>query len=92
MAGARGKMRRPGRDNRRRRQPPPKDRPQVHLWLADEAPRLGCGLRLVEIAKYGRVWVHLIYRPGGRRGPAIRQRLRREVFRQVAVDMKGEIE
>lgn len=57
----------------------------THVWLflKDEYPRIGNGRRRVEIVTEGWKWVVVRYRPGGPKGPTIRQRIRKEIFERL---------
>jgi len=56
---------------------------QIHLH--DEAPRIGAGIRTVEVLTEGYKWVTVRYWPGGTGGHYINQRLPKAVYLDMVV-------
>jgi len=57
------------------------DRVMIHL--EDQAPRIGCGRRPVEVVTYGRKWVTVIYDEIG--GYPVRHKFKLDEWQKVVV-------
>ena len=53
---------------------------KIMLFLMDQAPRIGSGMRIVELISEGPKWVHVHYWPGGPTAPAIVQKFTRVIW------------
>lgn len=58
---------------------------KIPLRFMDEVPRIGSGVRRVEVAKVGRKWVSLKYWPGGPTGHTINGKLKLAEFERMKV-------
>lgn len=56
---------------------------KVALYFEDEAPRIGCGWRLVKVLKIGRKWVRLEAAASGRR-----VKLPRHIYEVIAASAR----
>jgi|TARA_R110000824_G_scaffold94543_4_gene228012 hypothetical protein len=61
------------------------------VWFTNEAPRIGSGLRLVNVKTRGWKWVHLEYWPGGPDSDKIRVRLKKSTFELLEKDTEKQI-